>query len=149
MTSAEEWQDPRRLARSIAFQTLFEVDSVGHPPESTLARHLAEAALVEAASAFARELVQGVVANLHPIDDILAAAAPAWPIEQISAVDRNVLRLAIFEILFNNRVSVKVAINEAVELAKTFGSESSPRFVNGVLGTVAAKKEAILEEEAS
>lgn len=146
MTSAEQRDTPRRLARSIAFQTLFEVDIVGHPADSTLDRHSTEADLPEAASAFARELVEGVIANRHHIDRILAKAAPAWPIEQISGVDRNVLRLAIFEILFNNSVSVKVAINEAVELAKTFGSDSSPRFVNGVLGTLAADREATLEE---
>jgi N utilization substance protein B len=89
-------------------------------------------------SDFARELVGGVLTNKDRIDNIIQTHAPAWPVAQLATIDRNILRLAIFEILLNNKVPVKAAINEAVELAKTFGSENSPKFINGVLGTVSA-----------
>ncbi len=85
---------------------------------------------------FVRELVSGVIQNKEKIDHNIKNLAPAWPIEQMPAVDRNILRLAIFEILLDNKVPVKVAINEAVELAKIFGSDNSSKFVNGVLGSV-------------
>ncbi len=101
-------------------------------------RLLAEAELSEANAAFVRELVSGVLQNKDEIDRSIQKFAPAWPVEQIALVDRNVLRLAIFEILFDNKVPVKVAVSEAVELAKNFGSENSSRFVNGVLGSVSA-----------
>ena len=128
----------RRRARVLALQALYEVDSVGHDVEGVLARLLSEGRLSEENSAFARELVNGVIQNKEKIDLNMQSFAPAWPIEQIPVIDRNILRLAIFEILLDNKVPVKVAINEAVELAKTFGSESSPKFVNGVLGSVSA-----------
>ena len=103
-----------------------------------LNRLLAEAELSEENNAFVRELVSKAVQNREEIDRTIQRFAPAWPIGQISIIDRNILRLAIFEILFDNKVSIKVAINEAVELAKKFGSDNSPRFVNGVLGSVSA-----------
>jgi N utilization substance protein B len=99
---------------------------------------LAEGGLSEENDAFVRELVSKVIQNKEKIDHNIQKFAPAWPIEQIPVVDRNILRLAIFEILFDNNVSVKVAINEAVELAKKFGSDNSAKFVNGVLGSVSA-----------
>ena len=83
-------------------------------------------------------MVSGVIQNKDIIDHNIQEFAPAWPIEQIAVIDRNILRLAIFEILLNNKAPVKVAINEAVELAKTFGSDSSSKLVNGVLGSVSA-----------
>ena len=128
----------RRRARAIALQALYEVDSVGRKEEAVADRLLAEAGLSEENSAFVRELVMGVVQSKDEIDLNIRRFAPAWPVEQIAMIDRNILRLAIFEILFNNKVPVKVAINEAVELAKSFGSESSAKFVNGVLGSVSA-----------
>ena len=128
----------RRQARIVALQALFEFDSVAHDAEETLDRLLAEASLSEEGVDFARELVSGVLTNGEKIDNMIQDHAPAWPVAQLAAIDRNILRLAIFEILLNNKVPVKAAINEAVELAKTFGSESSPKFVNGVLGTVSA-----------
>ena len=85
---------------------------------------------------FSRELVNGVLFNIQDIDKTIREFAPAFPLEQMSAIDRNILRLAIFEVLFHNKVPFKVAIDEAVELAKTFGSETSPKFVNGVLGSL-------------
>ena len=90
---------------------------------------------------FATALVEGVLQNQELLDTIIAESAPSWPIEQMSKIDKSILRLAIFEILFDNRVPLKAAINEAVELAKRFGSESSSRFINGVLGTVAANQQ--------
>ncbi len=126
----------RRKARTIALQALYEVDSVVRRPGTVVERLLSEADLSEENSAFVRELVDGTVSNKDEIDRNIQKFAPAWPVEQIAMVDRNILRLAIFEILFDNKVPVKVAINEAVELAKTFGSENSARFINGVLGSV-------------
>jgi len=128
----------RRKARVIALQVLYEVDSVGHNMESALAPFLADGRLSEETIGFARELVSGVIQNKEKIDQHIKQFAPAWPVEQIPIVDRNILRLAIFEILLDNSVPVKVAINEAVELAKMFGGDNSSKFVNGVLGSVSA-----------
>ena len=128
----------QRRARAIALQALYEVDSVGHDMAGTLAHLLASGELPEENATFVRELVSGVIQNREEIDQNINNFAPAWPVVQIPVIDRNILRLAIFEILLDNRVPVKVAINEAVELAKTFGSDSSARFVNGVLGSVSA-----------
>jgi len=128
----------RRKARAIALQALYEIDSVGHDVEEVVTRFLAEEWLSEENDAFVRELVSKVIQNKEKIDHNIKKFATAWPIEQIPVVDRSILRLAIFEILFDNKVSVKVAINEAVELAKKFGSDNSPKFVNGVLGSVSA-----------
>jgi N utilization substance protein B len=97
---------------------------------------LHEKALPDEAADFARSLVNGVQQNKKNIDDVIRRFAPAFPVNQIAPIDRNVLRLAIFEVLFDNRVPVKAAINEAVELAKSFGSDTSQKFVNGVLGSV-------------
>ena len=128
----------RRKAREFALQVLYEVDAVAHDIETVANHLLADGGLSEENAFFARELAIGVVQNQDEIDRKIQHFAPAWPIDQIPMVDRNILRLAIFEILFDNKVPVKVAINEAVELAKTFGSDNSFRFVNGVLGSVSA-----------
>jgi len=128
----------RRKVRALALKALYEVDSVGHDLGHTLTRLLAEGELSEENAAFACELVNGVIQNREVIDCNIQNFAPAWPVAQIPVVDRNILRLAIFEILLDNKVPVKVAINEAVELAKTFGSDSSSKFVNGVLGSISA-----------
>ncbi len=126
----------RRKARTLVLQALYEVDSVGHEVEGVVTHLLAKGGLSEENGVFVRELVSGVIQNKEKIDLNIQNFAPAWPIEQIPVVDRNILRLAIFEILLDNKVPVKVAINEAVELAKTFGGDNSSRFVNGVLGSV-------------
>ncbi len=128
----------RRKARALALQALYEVDSVGHEVEEVVTKLLVKGGLSEENGAFVRELVSGVIQNKEKIDLNIQNFAPAWPIKQIPVVDRNILRLAIFEILINNKVPVKVAINEAVELAKTFGGDNSSKFVNGVLGSVSA-----------
>jgi N utilization substance protein B len=126
----------RRKARIIALQALYEIDSVGHDPEPTLAHLLEEEKLIGENASFARELVLGVLRYRDKLDSQIHRFAPAWPVDQIAIIDRNILRLAIFEVLLDNKVPVKVAINEAVELAKEFGSDNSPRFINGVLGAV-------------
>jgi len=126
----------RHKARTIALQALYEVDAVARKPEAVTERLLGEAGLSEENDEFVRELVNGTMKHRAEIDRHIQKHAPAWPVNQIALIDRNILRLAIFEILFDNKVPVKVAISEAVELAKTFGSEKSSKFVNGVLGAV-------------
>ena len=128
----------RRKARGLALQALYEIDSTGHSPEGVLKRLLTGQKLTEENSRFVHDLVTGVIQNKEKIDRSIKDFAQAWPLEQMPAIDRNILRLAIFEILIDNKVPIKVAINEAVELAKTFGADSSSKFVNGVLGSVSA-----------
>ena len=126
----------RRRARALILQALYEIDFSGHEAAGVVSRLVADRGLSEENDAFVREMVNGVIQNKPELDEHIKRFAPAWPIDQISAVDRNILRLAIFELLIDNRVPVKVAINEAVELAKGFGSDNSSKFVNGVLGSV-------------
>ena len=126
----------RRRARTVAFQSLCEIISTGHDPDIVPNHILAESDLPEANQDFARQLVKGVIRNQEKIDEYIHRFASAWPLSQIAVVDRSILRLAIYELLIENEIPVKVAINEAIELAKTFGSDSSSRFVNGVLGAI-------------
>lgn len=127
----------RRLARVLAFKTLYEVDLAHHKPGEVLQRLAEEQEVAPETMAYARELVAGVLRHREQLDQIIHEKAPAWPLQQMSAVDRNILRLGLFECLYErDTVPAKAAINEAVELAKTFGSDSSARFVNGVLGRV-------------
>lgn len=128
----------RRKARIVALQSLFELDTVGHEPADCVARIAEEVSASKEITAYAQELVSGVMENQQRIDEIIAEAAPAWPLDQIAATDRNILRLAIYEIVIDNKVPMRAAINEAVELAKEYGGDNSPRFVNGVLGSVSA-----------
>jgi transcription antitermination protein NusB len=126
----------RRKSRILALQALYEIDSVSREPDTVIERALHEVEITQENSDFLRELVNGTVRNKEEIDKQIRTLAPTWPIDQLAMVDRNILRLAIFEILYDNKVPVKVAVNEAVELAKTFGSENSAKFINGVLGAV-------------
>src|SRR5437016_182106 len=134
----------RRLGRALAFQALYEMDMGHHPPAKVLER-LAETfrepsapyppEVLDDATRYAQELVRGVLANRAAIDQMIQQRAPLWPLAQMSAVDRNVLRIGLYESLYGNAtVPLRTAINEAVELAKLFGSETSAKFVNGVLG---------------
>ncbi len=137
----------RQIARRMAVQTLFEVDSVGHAPGDVVDARLANpepnengddpAVIISTeTAAFLRFLVAGVVKNREALDAIIARYAPEWPVSQLAIIDRNLLRLAIFELGCSElHTPPKVVINEAVELAKLFGSDNSPRFVNGVLGS--------------
>jgi N utilization substance protein B len=128
----------RHRARVVSLQALYEVDCAGHNPAAVLEQRLEEAELPEPGAAFARELVEGVSAHRDELDELIERYAPEWPVEQIAIVDRNVLRISIYEIMMSQETPTKVAINEAVELAKQFGSDSSGRFVNGVLGSLVA-----------
>lgn len=130
---------PRRRARGLAIRALYEVDCAGHPPDLVLAERLAEDREAPAVVRFARKLVHGVVAHRAELDQLIARHAPEWPVDQMAAIDRNVLRIALFELAIDGTTPVKVAINEAVELAKLYGSDSSPRFVNGVLGSLVSR----------
>ena len=130
----------RHRARALALQALFEIDCAGHHATLVLERRLEENPLPDPGEGFARELVEGVGAYREELDRLIRQYAPEWPVDQIAIVDRNILRIAIYEILFCDDTPTKVAINEAVELAKEFGSDSSGRFVNGVLGTLVAKE---------
>lgn len=129
----------RRAARRVALQGLYEVQAVGHTQQSALEWLALEEGLDAAQREFATQLVNGVLEHRDRIDPIIRECAPAWPLEQMPMVDRVILQIAIFELLFDSDTPPKVAVNEAVELAKMFGSDSSPRFVNGVLGTVVAR----------
>jgi transcription antitermination protein NusB len=128
----------RHLSRTIALQSLFEWDFNGQKEEldGIVNNHIKEFASAAEDSGFVFELVNGVVKNLTAIDQIIVKNAPEWPMDQVPPVDRNVLRLGVFELMFLKQVPPKVVINEAVELAKTFGGESSGKFVNGVLGAL-------------
>ena len=132
----------RHEARVVALQVLYEIDCTGHSAALVIDQRLLEANLPESGEQFARELALGVEGNQDELDSLIARYAPEWPVNQIAIIDRNVLRLAAFEILIGKDTPIKVAINEAVELAKQFGSDSSGRFVNGVLGTLVAKEAA-------
>jgi N utilization substance protein B len=135
----------RRRARAIALQALYELDFTRHSSEYTLGCRLKEHPLPETATSFAFHLVEGVRDRLLQLDRVMGDLAPEWPVAQIAVVDRNILRIAIYELLFDSDTPPKVAINEAVELAKMFGSDSSPRFVNGVLGSLANRgRESVL-----
>ncbi len=131
----------RHLSRSVVLQTLFEIDFAGVEqgnPQEALARNADEFASGAGDVPFMQRLLTGVLEKRNDLDLIITKAAPEWPIEKIGTVDRNILRLGLYELLFSDRkeVPAKVAINEAIELAKSFGGENSGRFVNGVLGAV-------------
>ena len=128
----------RRHARILALQTLYEVDTTHHPVGTVLTQRLMEDPLPEEGEAFARELLTGVIQHEVELDELIQRYAPEWPVDQMAVIDRNVLRIAIYEFYISKLTPIKVAINEAVELAKLFGSDSAPRFVNGVLGALAA-----------
>jgi N utilization substance protein B len=125
----------------VAVQALFELDFQDRPAEVVVGERLAEVNLSPENHEFVRHLVQGVLHHRESIDARIAEAAPQWPIDQIAHVDKNVLRLAIYELMFEHATPAKVAISEGVELARLLGSAVSPRFVNGVLGAVMTEKE--------
>ena len=127
---------PRRKARAIALGVLYELDVVRHAIEECLAWSMEVDKTPEETLHFARELVEGVLANRDQLDKQIQELAPAWPVSQLSPIDRNLLRLAIYEVTVATGTPPKAAINEAVELAKLYGSEGSPRFINGVLGSI-------------
>ena len=135
----------RHQARIVALKALYEIDCVSHPPAVVLYRHLSTTNLPEPYEAFARDLVTGVLEHQDVLDGFIHEYAPEWPLAQMAYIDRNILRMAMYEFAVEGSTPVRVAINEAVELAKDFGSDSAPRFVNGVLGSLVGRREAISE----
>lgn len=125
-------------ARTLSLQILFEMDIAGHNVSEILRRYVEDDALPQPVRNYSERLVQGVVADLESIDDEIGAAATSFPVAQLPAVDRNILRVAIYELREEHDVPLKAVINEAVDLAKLYGGEKSGRFVNGVLGTLSA-----------
>ena len=131
----------RHLSRSIVMQSLYEWDfnkKPGQGLEKIMEKNLREFGPGLENKDFVWQIIRGVILHLSDIDKIIEKAAPEWPLDQITIIDRNVLRIGLYELLYGNKEEVppKVAINEAIELAKNFGGESSGKFINGVLGTV-------------
>jgi N utilization substance protein B len=141
----------RTRARSLALQALYEVDITNHSPADVFKARLEENSLSDELAEFARQIIFGVLPLIKTLDQIIAEYAPEWPLDQIAAIDRNILRIACWEFAApDGETPIKVAINEAVELAKLYGSDSAPRFVNGVLGSLADHQQEIrysLKEE--
>ncbi len=130
---------PRTRARGTALQVLYEIDLVDHPLGTALKYRLDDAELEDRLVDFVSQLVRGIWPIRMQLDKIIAEHAPEWPMDQVAIIDRNILRISLWEFAVQCDTPVKVAINEAVELAKSYGSESSPRFVNGVLGSLASR----------
>jgi len=136
----------RTRARSIALQALYEIDVAGHLPEIVLDERFRDSDLDPSLTEFARKIVFGVYPLFDTLDHFISEHAPEWPLDQVAIVDRNILRIALWEFAVYGKTPLKVAINEAVELAKVFGSDSTPRFVNGVLGSLADRQNEIQQQ---
>lgn len=132
--------DYRRQARSLALQALYELDCTRHRPGEVLTERLQADSWQDQTRALATQLVQGILDHRDKLDALIHRYAPEWPLDQIAIIDRNILRIAIYELAADTNVPVKVAISEAIILAKMFGAESTPRFVNGVLGTLVSRE---------
>jgi N utilization substance protein B len=133
----------RTKARSVALQALYEVDISGHPAALALEERLLDEPMDNSLAEFARQIVFGVLPIVQKLDDFIAQQAPEWPMDQVAAIDRNILRIALWEFAVSGVTPIKVAINEAIEMAKIYGSDSTPRFVNGVLGSLAVRQDEI------
>jgi N utilization substance protein B len=133
----------RTKARALALQVLYELDLTNHAPGETLENRLAEENFEPSLSEFARQIVLGVAPLINQLDGFIAQHAPEWPLDQVASIDRNIIRIALWEFAVSTSTPTKVAINEAIELAKSYGSDSTPRFVNGVLGSLAARQNEI------
>jgi len=137
----------RRRARNLALQALYEVDSVRHPPDGVIAHHLNhEKDLSDEAANFFSTLVRGTLQAAPSLDKLIAEYAPEWPVDQLAIIDRNILRISLWEFYVASITPLKVSINEAVELAKRYGSDSAPRFINGVLGALAEREQEIRQQ---
>ncbi len=134
---------PRTRARSVALQALYEIDIAGHPPGQVLQERIEDAELDDNLAKFCRAIVLGIVPITVELDGYIAEHAPEWPLEQVAIIDRNIIRIALWEFAIYSKTPIKVAINEAVEMAKSYGSDSTPRFVNGVLGSLATRQNEI------
>jgi N utilization substance protein B len=136
----------RTRARSIALQVLYELDIADHKPGEALQLRFEDEDLKEdRLEEFARQIVMGVLPLEEDLDNLIAEHAPEWPMDQVAVIDRNILRIALWELGIFQDTPIKVVINEAVELAKVYGSDSSPRFVNGVLGSLADHQNEIIQ----
>jgi N utilization substance protein B len=133
----------RTKARSVALQVLYEVDLTGHLPGEVLSERLEDEPLEKNLADFTQMIVSGVYPLIDKLDNFIAQHAPEWPLDQVAVIDRNILRISLWEFAVENCTPVKVAINEAIELAKVYGSDSAPRFVNGVLGALANRQNEI------
>jgi N utilization substance protein B len=134
----------RTRARSLALQVLYEVDLTGHAPGTVLSERLEDGERMEQSLVeFTHQIIFGVLPLAEKLDQFIAQHAPEWPMDQVAVVDRNILRIALWEFAVAGCTPVKVAINEAIELSKLFGSDSTPRFVNGVLGSLADRQQEI------
>jgi N utilization substance protein B len=133
----------RTWARSVALQALYEIDVVNHAPGTVWEERVKAAGLEDKLADFAREIIFGVWPIRDILDEFIAEHAPEWPLDQVAIIDRNILRIALWEIAVYENTPIKVAINEAVELGKVYGSDSTPRFVNGVLGSLANRQNEI------
>lgn len=133
----------RTRARSVALQVLYEVDISGHNPAEVLQERLGDIPLDDHLSDFSRQIIYGVLQMEVPLDQFITEHAPEWPLDQVAVIDRNILRIALWEFGVEEDTPIKVAINEAIELAKLYGSDSTPRFVNGVLGSLANRQNEI------
>ena len=127
----------RSLARRVALQALYEIDSAGHATREVLSHLIAYSRDNHRVKGYITRLVKGVIEHRRGLDKVLQDYAPEWPIQQVAVVDRNILRIALYEMGINQRTPVGVAIDEAIELAKLYGAENTPRFINGVLGSIA------------
>jgi len=134
---------PRTRARSVALQVLYEIDIVDHTPGTALQARLTDVILPEKLQNFSENIVFGVYPIRDKLDQFIAEHAPEWPIDQVAIIDRNILRIALWEFAVYGETPIKVAINEAIELEKIYGSDSAPRFVNGVLGSLANRQNEI------
>ena len=130
----------RTRARGIALQALYEIDLTGHLPGIVLEERFQENEVDAELAEFTRQIVTGVTPLFGTLDHYIAEHAPEWPLDQVAIIDRNILRMALWEFAVYGETPIKVAINEAVELSKTYGSDSTPRFVNGVLGSLALRE---------
>jgi len=133
------------LARQVALQILYEVDSSGHPVGEVMDQQLAYHQLSPEATAFLGTLVRGVLEVYTKLDGIIQKFAPEFPLNQVAVIDRNILRLAVYEIGVYGKTPIRVAIDEAVQLAHVYGADGSPRFINGVLGSIVRNKVNIQE----
>ncbi len=126
----------RTKARGIALQVLYEYDLTKHPVGEVLQNRFRENTLESTLQEFTQEIVLGVYPIIEKLDNVISDYAPDWPLDQVASIDRNIIRIALWEFAVGKITPVKVAINEAVELAKLYGSDSTPRFINGVLGSL-------------
>ena len=135
----------RTRARGIALQALYELDITDHPVGTVLTARMSETDLQDDLIEFFRLIVLGVFPLRKELDSVIADHAPDWPLDQVAVIDRNILRIALWEFAVADDIPLKVAINEAVELAKLYGSDSAPRFVNRVLGSLADRYTEIVQ----